>query len=996
MLASLCWTVLLAVCAPHDPPQASARLDAEVAAKPNDPAVYFARGSLLLQLRRADAALRDFDRGLALRADWPGGRVARGHALAALGRHADVLATIEREAADAAVLVLRARALAGLRRHGEALAAWDRALCAARLPEFYLERADCGLAADDLPSALASIDAGVAALGPLVSLVERGVALCEHAGRFEAALARLDQLLPTLPHPARWLVWRARLLERLGRAADAAASRARAMAALERLPLARANTPAMRALRAQLGAGVDTVPIVVTAAAPDDAVAAAAASPPVPASVGTTLLPRGSYWRYLDDGSDPGRGWSKPEFDDATWLFGRGELGYGDGDEMWPVGFGGPPDAKAVTTYFRTVFTVTNPAQFALAHVDLRRDDGAVVYLNGREIARSNLPAGPIATDTLALFTVGGQDERTFNSFTFPVSLLQPGLNWLAVEVHQADRSSSDISFDLELVATPALSISRGPYLQTVTSNSAVVRWRTDVPTPTSLWTGAAANALTLWFADNVAKTEHEVVVTGLTPASRTFYAVGTGTQQLAGGDADHVIRTAAPPGTAAPTRLWVLGDSGTASTAQFAVRDAFLAFNGTRALDGVLMLGDNAYQIGTDAEFQRGLFDVYPTVLRNTCLWPTVGNHDAYSARSATQAGAYFDAFTLPSLGQAGGLASGTEAYYSFDIGRVHCICLDSQDSARTASGAMMTWLAADLASTTADWVIAFFHHPPYSKGSHDSDNPIGSEGRMKDMREIALPILEAGGVDLVLTGHSHSYERSYLLDGHYDVSTTLTPQMLRDRGDGRERGDGAYHKASRRAAHEGAVYVVAGSSGSVAFGLFGHPAHVISLAVLGSLVLDIDGTRLLARFVDDAGNVRDEFTVEKGTPRWLRRDEPTIAVSTGGTQSWQLDAGAAHAGRNYVLAGSFGTSPGFVRSGVTVPLNPDSWFATTLQFANSALLRNTVGQLDSAGRATASIVLPPLPSSLAGIELHHAFVVLDAGRVSGASNPVKLRLVQ
>src|SRR5438552_16877275 len=133
---------------------------------------------------------------------------------------------------------------------------------------------------------------------------------------------------------------------------------------------------------------------------------------------------------------------------------------------------------------------------------------------------------------------------------------------------------------------------------------------------------------------------------------------------------------------------------------------------------------------------------------------------------------------FTLPKAAEAGGMASGTEDYYSFDYGNVQFICLDSMTSDRSPSGAMMTWLQNDLASTTLNWIIAYWHHPPYSKGSHNSD----TEQQLIEMRQNANPILESHGVDLVLTGHSHSYERSFLLDGHYGTSNTLTSAMIKD----------------------------------------------------------------------------------------------------------------------------------------------------------------------------------------------------------------------
>jgi hypothetical protein len=137
-------------------------------------------------------------------------------------------------------------------------------------------------------------------------------------------------------------------------------------------------------------------------------------------------------------------------------------------------------------------------------------------------------------------------------------------------------------------------------------------------------------------------------------------------------------------------------------------------------------------------------VFDTYPEQLRNTVLWPALGNHDGASADSSTQTGPYYDNFALPRLAEAGGLASGTEAYYSFDYANLHFVCLDSHESDRSPGGAMLTWLEDDLAATTADWVVAYWHHPPYSKGSHDSD----AEARLVEMRENVLPILESAGV--------------------------------------------------------------------------------------------------------------------------------------------------------------------------------------------------------------------------------------------------------
>ena len=413
-----------------------------------------------------------------------------------------------------------------------------------------------------------------------------------------------------------------------------------------------------------------------------------------------------------------------------------------------------------------------------------------------------------------------------------------------------------------------AIQLTRGPYLQIATPGSITIRWRTDQPAPSRVWYGVAPAAFDGIVDDTTHTTDHQMTVTGLDPDHRYFYAIGTDNVVLAGGDAAHRFRTAPESGRRTPTRLWVLGDSGSADENAAAVRDAFAAYNHGEPPDVWLMLGDNAYGSGTDREYQGAVFDMYPEMLAQAVLWPTRGNHDSSDD--------YFSVFTLPAAGEAGGVPSGTESYYSYDHGAIHFVCLDSFESDRSPTGPMAKWLRADLAATTADWIIAYWHHPPYSKASHDSDSSSDSGGRMKDMRENFVPILEEGHADLVLAGHCHAYERSYLLRGHYDVSRTLTDAMKVDAGNGREDGDGCYHKAQMGpGASRGTVYVEAGCSGSTHGGSLDHPAMAVSLDVLGSMVIDIAGVRLDAAFIDDHGEILDHFTFVK-SPKLQARPSP------------------------------------------------------------------------------------------------------------------------
>jgi hypothetical protein len=164
-----------------------------------------------------------------------------------------------------------------------------------------------------------------------------------------------------------------------------------------------------------------------------------------------TILRQGSTWKYLDDGSDQGTAWRDPDFIDTAWASGPAQLGYGDGDEATVLNFGDSSD-KFRTTYFRRDFSVSDPSAYQTVRLRLLRDDGAIVYLNGTEIIRNNMPSGPVDYQTFANVTVGGADESTFYDFDINPALLRPGSNLLAVELHQTSATSSDISFDLEVL----------------------------------------------------------------------------------------------------------------------------------------------------------------------------------------------------------------------------------------------------------------------------------------------------------------------------------------------------------------------------------------------------------------------------------------------------------------------------------------------------------------------------------------------------------------
>jgi hypothetical protein len=151
-------------------------------------------------------------------------------------------------------------------------------------------------------------------------------------------------------------------------------------------------------------------------------------------------------WKYFDKGTSPASNWFAPGYNDSTWASGSAPLGYGNGTERTVVSFGSDSNNKYVTTYFRKTFAIDNAAGISGLSFDLNRDDGAVVYLNGVEVYRTNMPSGTISNSTLASSCAEGTVTKSID----PRGLVN-GNNTIAVEVHQCKTSSSDIAFSLSL-----------------------------------------------------------------------------------------------------------------------------------------------------------------------------------------------------------------------------------------------------------------------------------------------------------------------------------------------------------------------------------------------------------------------------------------------------------------------------------------------------------------------------------------------------------------
>ncbi len=174
-----------------------------------------------------------------------------------------------------------------------------------------------------------------------------------------------------------------------------------------------------------------------------------------PSSPQLALIPQGDTWKYLDNGSDQGTAWQAAGFDDSTWKSGAAQLGYGDGDEVTTVNASDPGSSvNYITTYFRRTINVVNTGAFSSLTLQVLRDDGAVVYINGNEVFRTVMNPGTVTYQTLARDLLGGSDENAWATTTLSPGVLRAGTNVVAVELHQGSNTSPDASFDLYLSGT--------------------------------------------------------------------------------------------------------------------------------------------------------------------------------------------------------------------------------------------------------------------------------------------------------------------------------------------------------------------------------------------------------------------------------------------------------------------------------------------------------------------------------------------------------------
>lgn len=462
----------------------------------------------------------------------------------------------------------------------------------------------------------------------------------------------------------------------------------------------------------------------------------------VPFVTAQVIIPQGSSWKYLDDGSNQGTSWREVTYNDDSWASGNAQLGYGDGDENTVISYGPSSSNKYICYYFRKTFTVTDPNAATGIIISLLRDDGAVVYINGTEVARSNMPSGNITYTTLAASTTAGSAEDTFYEYNVSSSILNTGNNLIAVEVHQRSPSSSDVSFDLGLEFGDYNVFKKLPYvLYPADNEKMMILWQLN-DTETALfkygtdtnYTEGSFNS-TEYGSDH----QHKVLLSGLDTNQKYYYQVSVNATSVQEGSFNTGFEDSAGAVT-----FFTYGDTRSHPDKHDEVANQIMIDLNQNNLKQTFVMntGDLVSDGDTEDAWQDEFFNQQYTnitaLLANLPYMAAMGNHEGQ--------GILFEKyFPYP-------MFQNNRYYYSFDYGPAHITAIDEETDFSQGS-VQYNWIVNDLSSSNKAWKIVMMHKPGWSAGGHDNSSEV---------QTVLQPLFEQYHVSFVLTGHNHYYARA------------------------------------------------------------------------------------------------------------------------------------------------------------------------------------------------------------------------------------------
>ena len=475
---------------------------------------------------------------------------------------------------------------------------------------------------------------------------------------------------------------------------------------------------------------------------------------------GESLVPYFSDWKYFEGRSEasiPTTAWRELDFDDTDWKsapsgFSIGYGGYDAPTRLWGMPGGFP------SVFLRKRFTVEDTEQIKALVLRVDYDDGFVAYLNGTEIARRGLAGEadqPVPFNAPAAVHPRGNPELIdLEPYRL---LLEQGENILAIQAHNSHLNDSWFAFYVELLGN----IVRGPSIQSTSSTSTKIAWRTHAPT-TSVVEYGPTPELGLKVENDTPKTDHALQLTGLKPGETYHYRVGGVAEGGARYSQTASFKTLK---TSGPVKLMLLGDTGRGNL----IQNQIATLLRSEDPNAVIIAGDLVYPdfVPNYEDFRH--FSVYKEQMKSIPFFPTIGNHDLYQGDSHYISAFHLPTNNLPTLGlkhpEMPYRFSGTEHFYSFDVGDVHVSVLYNPWYAHhnfSKDTNQLHWLTNDLAQTSKPWKMLLTHFPVASSSGHGwssyDGNPLPDT---YDFGNTIYPIVAKYDVDLMMAGHSHAFEK-------------------------------------------------------------------------------------------------------------------------------------------------------------------------------------------------------------------------------------------
>jgi hypothetical protein len=453
-----------------------------------------------------------------------------------------------------------------------------------------------------------------------------------------------------------------------------------------------------------------------------------------------TLVRVGEYWRYWKGVAAPAtNAWRLLGFDDSNWITGRSGFGYTDGaTQLMDFSAG-----NYTSLFLRKRFTVTDPAQVQWLVLRADYQDGLVAYLNGVEIARRGFAPDvevPFNERASVSHPAGAAEEVDVSAFK---SLLQPGDNLLAIQIHSAGAAPLGFYLCPELLAN----FTRGPFLQAANTHQVKIIWRTPIASDSKIEYGVEPGLKQVWSAPALTNT-HVATLTGLAPETLYYYRISSSADGRTAVSPRYRFRTFRPQGGLS---FMAVGDTGLGKEAQYRIAQVIQ----DSAADLVIHLGDVVYPKFTLGRADLKCFSVYQPDMARRPWFFLYGNHDRYDNTNDFPASFYSPTNPVTGGGQ----------FYSFDQGVAHFVALDTDLGAGAdwrEDSPQYRWLAADLAASTQPWKFLLFHNAMRSSGPHrfDDYNSNGVRDEYEFQNTIGA-LAERYGVQVLFNAHEHLYER-------------------------------------------------------------------------------------------------------------------------------------------------------------------------------------------------------------------------------------------